>query len=147
MLHSIRLAFCGLLVAGMTGLPSAAHGQLRAFGRAFTANLPGRLIVTGNSVMTCDRGLESAATCNAVEQGEPGGVATLDNDGAATAFIDLDGAGGDLDGNGSDDTFNSSAATLAFAGTVEWAGLYWWGTVKATEATRKESTSENKGAT
>lgn len=107
-----------------------AHAQNRAFQRTFTKNLPGQLVILGNSVVTCDRGRESAATCNAVETGQ--GAPTLDNDTVATAFIDID-----EDAT----TFNSSAAQLQINGDVEWAGLYWWGSIDPVEATRTVDTA------
>lgn len=121
-----RLGFAGICVLAVSlGGLHQAQAQSRAFQKVFSGNLPGQLMAVGNSVVTCDPTRNPAATCAAVETGA--GPPTFDNDTVTTAFIDID-----------DDatTYNSSAATLAINGDIEWAGLYWWGSTDAAGATR-----------
>jgi uncharacterized repeat protein (TIGR01451 family) len=101
-----------------------AQAQTRTFQRAFSGNLPGQLVVIGNTIVGCDRARNPAATCDAVENGTD--VPTLANDTVVTSLIDMDGDAA---------TFNSSSATLGIGGQVEWAGLYWWGSIDPSGAT------------
>jgi len=103
---------------------SRAQAQTRTFQRAFAGNLPGQLVVIGNTIVGCDRARNPAATCDAVENGSD--VPTLANDTVVTSLVDIDGDAA---------TFNSSSATLGIGGQVEWAGLYWWGSIDPTGAT------------
>ncbi len=124
------LLAAALLAMAVLASPPAARAQTREFQKVFTGNLPGQLLVVGNSVVTCNRASESAADCNAVETGA--GAPTLANDTIGTALIDIDAVA---------TTVTSSAATLNFGGTVEWAGLYWWGSIDAADATRTVPTA------
>ncbi len=118
--------------------PSAAMAA-RPFAEVFSDVSQGTFARAANSVMRCDRARESAAQCNAIES--TSGALQYNNNNTYTLWIDSDGVV-DFDGNGTDDTYNSSSAQLPVPadGTVVWAGLYWHGNTRNTNLRTRVAT-------
>jgi uncharacterized repeat protein (TIGR01451 family) len=108
-------------------LPAAAHAD-RDFAIRYTDNDAGSITFAANTLMTCPG---SAPTCDAARAGTQDGTLG-NNNGHFMTYVDVDGDV-DADGNGVEDTFNSSSAdlTLDAGAFVKWAGLYWAGDTAA----------------
>ena len=117
-------AVASLLV--LLGLTASKHALAqREFSQVLSTNLRGQLLVIGNTIVECDADepRNPAGACTEVASPNP---PFTNNDLVFTRTVDVDGLV-DLDGDGVDDTFNSSRADLTFQGSVNAARLYWWG--------------------
>ncbi|MEM6353304.1 MAG: DUF11 domain-containing protein, partial [Cyanobacteria bacterium P01_D01_bin.14] len=121
------------------GLATPAQAQIvRAYTPRYRVETFGRQVMFGNSITTCSTTLGSRRNLCANARA---GLTSTSSDAVNNVFfmdyIDIDGVV-DLDGNGTDDTFNSSSSDYNFpiGSSVRWAGLYWSGDTSAGSRSR-----------
>jgi uncharacterized repeat protein (TIGR01451 family) len=116
------LRFIFAIVVLLSGISFANNGHAQTNGRAFStrfsANTNGKIVLIGNTILSCAAGTKSIDGTTTCENGQNGVGPRLDNNDFNMVYVDID---------GNTTTFNSSSASLTIhTGTeVLFAGLYW----------------------
>jgi uncharacterized repeat protein (TIGR01451 family) len=128
-IYGVGARVLSVILQGLLGcilLSGVAHAQLRTFGPVFHVDVPGDILIVGNTSLTCSTstvaGTINASTCPAARDGTATPASQNNNNTHTMVNVMVD----PLAPGGT----NSSSAGLQLPsdGAVLWAGLYWGGT-------------------